>query len=619
MEASLKEQVQRLIDASVPELEIGKFIQKYEEPAISKPKSNQKLVTDLPDATPLTTQLKEGAYGAGKALLNQAVRPMTETIGMIAGGVGGSLPGAALGYGIAKKGMDITEDWYSELGGESTKKRNAFEEVAGSAIDVGSAYLTGKMFDVIGQKIFKTEDVIGKLSKTIRKGIEKGIRPTVVGRKTAGQAEEYMLKAESAVKSIINNKGDLKLTNEYGESVEGLPKTLKQFGEAVAQTKKHIFAKYDALRKAAGEKGAQVDLSSIIRELVAVGNDPVTQSVSPGAAMYAKKMAARLTKKGSYTTEQAQDAIAQINTRLTPYYRNQPYDYANQSTVDNLVATHLRKSLDDVITISTGHPGYQALKNQYGSLSAIEKDVMHRAGVDARKNNVGFFGYADIWTAAEVASSLSNPANLLKAAAIHGTKKAINYVNKPDRIVKTMFGNAEKLLNKIPKEKQPEIIRKLIPEEVYRYNPEFKGVKSAIPVKLKTKLQPGEPGIPSNLLPDQQARQMGIKTQGTLLGPEPVQPSGLSMPKKEMVKSVTPEKLVTTRQPGEPIRPSNLFADQAAKELRIRTTAKLLGQEPTKPMPLLKPRGGYLKSEPPKKLDKLIQDIEKSKLKRKPQ
>ena len=136
-----------------------------------------------------------GLYGAGKGLLEQAGRPVVEAVGMIAGGAtmgaggtavapgvgtaAGIATGGALGYGMAKKGMDIVEEWYASIGEEEpVRHKNIAEkyvakkirgtagkvagEVAGSAQDVGEFIAMGKAFDVAIPIVKKGAEVIFK-------------------------------------------------------------------------------------------------------------------------------------------------------------------------------------------------------------------------------------------------------------------------------------------------------------------------------------------------------------------------------------------------------------------------------------------------------------------------
>lgn len=513
-----KQKVMKSIDtdyAALPNIEQVKVLKSFQTP--EAPKAGPTFMVP-PEGQTFLSQERPIRREASKVYT-----PLLEGAGFVGAAAAGATTGNPVASALAAGG--------GYAAGKSTARR--IDELTGLrqpqtmgevATEMATDVPVGAMMEMGGQVANKfilepaLRSVSQKLSKVIRSGIEKGIRPTVVGKQTASQGEAYLERAESGVKSIIANKDNLQLTNKNGDVITGkLPSSIKEFGQSIEQTKKQIFQQYDAMQVKAGAKGAAVDLSPIVKELEAVANDPVTMSVSPAAAKYAKDSAERLSGVGQYTTAQAQDAIAQINTRLTGYYKNPPPDFAEKSAIDNLVNTNLRKSLDDIIEKSTGEGGYQELKNAYGSLKAIEKDVNHRAVVDARKNKIGFFGYADIWTAAEVVSALADPSKLPRAAAIQGAKQWINWVNNPNRIVKSMFSEAESLMSKLPKKVREQIVENIKKETgVYRYEPEFKGAKSARPVPVKTELQPGEAPLKisqsERLLPDQLSTVQAGKT-----------------------------------------------------------------------------------------------------------
>ena len=102
------------------------------------------------------------------------------------------------------------------------------------------------------------------IASTIRDGIQKSVRPTVAGKGNFPQAEQYYQKAQSAVESIIENKSVLRFTDEAGNAVMGkLPKDLNQFAQAIDQTKRGIFTKYDQMVRASGDRRT-VDLDSVV-------------------------------------------------------------------------------------------------------------------------------------------------------------------------------------------------------------------------------------------------------------------------------------------------------------------------------------------------------------------
>ena len=109
----------------------------------------------------------------------------------------------------------------------------------------------------------------------------------------------------------------------------------------------------------------------------------------------------------------------------------------------------MRRSLDNAIENATG-AGYSDLKKAYGSLKSIERDVNRRSVVDARKNTKGLIDFTDVFThTTAVHGILSlNPAIVGASVAGKGTKMLYKLKTDPNRIVKNMFTETEKLMKK---------------------------------------------------------------------------------------------------------------------------------------------------------------------------
>ena len=289
------------------------------------------------------------------------------------------------------------------------------------------------------------------LDKAIDKGIAKGIRPSAVGIQDYRGFKNYLERARDAVKTIFSSKEALNLTDEYGEKIQGLPKTLDQFSQAVAQTKANIFKQYDAMAQAAGEAKARVALNPIAKELDKVAADRINQKLHPEVVKYALEKAQALKKLVSMTPEEIQDEIAHSNAITKAYQQNPNPSAIKQTAIEALYGNQLRKALDARIESAIG-PGYQALKNKYGALKTIEKDVAHRAVIDARKNNKQLIDFSDIGSAAELAQGLitMNPAAIGTAAAIKGVSTWYKYLNNPNTAIKNMFAAFEGVEKAIP-------------------------------------------------------------------------------------------------------------------------------------------------------------------------
>lgn len=300
---------------------------------------------------------------------------------------------------------------------------------------------------------------LAKAEKAISEGIEKGIRPSLTGEKsTIKGLDSWKTKARSAINTIIENKENLNYVDDLGESSVGTPKNLKQFSDAIDQTKKKIYNQYNSLAKQTGIDH-KLQLNDIGQELNILANNKVLKTEKPEIVNYALEKINRYAGQ-TYKPEQAQEAIKILNQSLESFYKNPSYDTASKAYVDSLVVNNLRKNLDDLIEKATGKE-YQALKNQYSSLKAIEKDVVHRALVDARKNNKGLLDFTDIFSGGEALAGIMslNPSLLAKAATQKGIKEWYKYLNDPNVIIKNMFNKAEKVYGKTA---QPVVIPEIV-------------------------------------------------------------------------------------------------------------------------------------------------------------
>lgn len=315
-----------------------------------------------------------------------------------------------------------------------------------------------------------------KISQAIDHGINKAIRPSVVKKEMYGQVETYRNKARTAVKEIIKNRDNLNIIDESGARISGLPKTLNQFSQAIEQVKRSIFEEYDSLAKQAdkvkptrdlkypikdGEnivfkKGdypyieqnpIAINLSKIGKRLEPLINNKILQDFSPETINYAIERMNILRERGYYTAVETQEAVQLLNQTLKNFYKNPSIEMKGKSLVDSMIANNLRKQLDSVIEQSTGKD-YQVLKNKYGALRELETDVTKRSIVDARKNIKGLIDFSDVYTGYHIARGLlaGEPSTLVAGAAAKGIARYLKYRNEPNRIIKSMFDDVEKLL-----------------------------------------------------------------------------------------------------------------------------------------------------------------------------
>lgn len=296
-----------------------------------------------------------------------------------------------------------------------------------------------------------------EVDQFFKESIDKGIRPTVVGKNSGNQVNSYYRKARQAVETILESKDELNLVDEWGEAQPGrLPKSLGEFSQAIDQAKNRIFQEYDTLARETGARGLELNVANIADEIIKQVNNKAVRALYPDLAKYATELAERLKSDGFFTPDDAQKAIEMLNSSLTAYYRNPNPAAAGRAVLDAAIAAKFRNALDDLIEYATGE-SYKTLKQKYSSLRAIQEDVAKRATVDARKNYKGFFDLTQIFATGDIVQGLLNlnASQIAKGAAMNVVREYIKHLNNPNRIVKQMFETMEKVKAKAPR---PDII-----------------------------------------------------------------------------------------------------------------------------------------------------------------
>ena len=405
--------------------------------------------------TQLGPKILKGTYEGVKGQTDPLVRSLSSLEPT------GQLPGPQMVRNAGRTIYGVAESMTAPTGlmGADRAKEAWLTDPAGSALAVSpmvkpSLRTLGKVADAVPRPKGST------LEGVIDTGIDKGIRPGIEGNRTFAQSSQYHKRAQQAVKTIIDNhaQGALKLTDEFGEVTPTLPKNLRQFSQAIDQSKRNIYEQYNKMAVESGEAGAVVDLSPIPNELMSVANNRALQKAAPGVAEYAKSRAQAFSGNGAktdgitsrrsntFTTEEAQQAIAIYNQSLEAFNKNPSYDTASRAYIDSLIVNHLRKGLDSSIEQASG-AGYQALKNEYGALKTIEKDVSRRAIVDARKNPKGLLDFSDVFSGGQVVNGLltMNPAVVGSGIASKIIANIYKLKNDPNKIVSKMFDKAGKM------------------------------------------------------------------------------------------------------------------------------------------------------------------------------
>lgn len=296
-----------------------------------------------------------------------------------------------------------------------------------------------------------------QIEQAVFKQYMKGVKPTVAGKQTASSMANLKDNVIDGVKTIKENKTNLSFADDLGESVKGqTPKSLQQTADAIEQTKKAIFNKYDSMAKQAGKDGVVVDTEGVATVLDEVINNKALNFSHPEAVKYAQDLKARLAQNklpdGSpvgyqkFDATTAQDIIQNYNKSLEAFYRNPTYDNASKAAIDAAVVNNMRKALDEGISKATGAE-YGALKKQYGSLKSLEKDVVKATIRDARKNVKGLVDFTDILSGGQVVNGIlsMNPAMIASGVTQKALAEFYKYLNNPNRAIEKMFNAAESL------------------------------------------------------------------------------------------------------------------------------------------------------------------------------
>ena len=286
-----------------------------------------------------------------------------------------------------------------------------------------------------------------KVDNIIDYGINKALRPSVVGKNTIGQLETSKDRGREAIKTIVENKQSLEFVDIDGNVVAGkVPESLNQAGQGVRQTKKAIWQQIDDMVKGTTDAGVKIKTDQLVNNLLKKSNDKNLRVTSPGAAKRAGDLAEEYKNIGDLSPADIESQIESLNVQLKSFYKNPSYADAQPAKIMADLADDLRGLLDDSVKNFTGKE-FQVLKNKYGALRELEEQIVKRTIVDGRKSIKGFFDLTDIFSDAQVARGLLtlNPGDVAQGV----TQKALlNYfkkINSPDSIIKDMFRKVDRL------------------------------------------------------------------------------------------------------------------------------------------------------------------------------
>jgi hypothetical protein len=360
--------------------------------------------------------------------------------GRAAEAIGEQLPGLMLPGGIAlREGQAAIPAMRAAVGSAAGAATGV--TLARTALPAsGSAELAGA---ILGGGIPALGSVltskVPNIDKLITYNLNKAIRPSASGKNVASDISKYEDKGVGVVKSIVQD------SRERGV---GVPQSVSEMGQAIESLRSKIYQKYHQMTTATGERGVSVNLSNLTGELDDVIANKAMQDFAPEVINFARDQKAILLTRGTYTPQDAEEAIQLLNSQLKAYYAGRSTGISERKAVAMAgVATKLRGALDTAIESVEGS-GYQDFKNQYGQLKAIEKDVVRGTVVDKRASTNGFFDLSDMFSAGKLVTGImkADPATAAAGGTMLAVKRYLKMGNDPNRIVKTMFNKVEKYM-----------------------------------------------------------------------------------------------------------------------------------------------------------------------------
>ena len=348
----------------------------------------------------------------------------------------GSIPSALMGAAEIKKGADILKE------GGSTSE--AYMRAGGGLLGVVAAPLIkGKMLDT--EMLTSLAPKLKLESKTvIEKAIDKGIKPYFSNTAKPFIRKAYYPKAERAFEIINENRPIIE--NAEGIMEKTLPKSRVEMLEGVTQAKTKIFAQYNKIAEQAGEQGIKFRTWPISQSLDVIEKD---LKYSPSIRKYSTKLKTEIAELEGADPLTVQERIRDFNESLAGYYAGRTEK--GKARLDGGVANLMRTELDNLIDGSKGL-GYQKLKNDYGALSTVEKDLTRQVAVEARRNTRGIADITDIFTGADLMVGLftGSPTHAIKGATGLGLKSLWKRLNDPNRYIKNAFEFLNKKTSVIP-------------------------------------------------------------------------------------------------------------------------------------------------------------------------
>jgi hypothetical protein len=436
----------------------------------------------------------------------------------------------------------------------------------------------------------KTAAIDADISKVIRKGVNKGVRPSIVGKSDFKQMEKHYKNYETAVQDIIEANPDK------------IPQTVAEASKANLDTKIKLWSDATTLSGQAGQAGAVVSLEPVIAEMRALASHPDTIRINKAGSQKLLEMAQAWESLPTRVSPmEAEATLAKLNDLAKGFWKDPDPNSLGMGANAERLASVLRKELTGTVELLGGKE-YGEFRRRYGAQVAIEKELANRALVDARKAPSGFFDLLDAASASEFAHGLigMSPASMASAVTIRGIKGMLKRRNDPNIIIADMFNKTKDLMDRKSLLRGEQIS---IPSMKQGFEPnewDYTFMKPA----LESLENAGKQAPMSGLNPSGMANQATNLWSGV---PRPPKPRATLVP-KPTVKAPLPKPLPSVETPinvleGIPFTPEQL----AIMGKRFGPTAREMGMADIAATPKFEP----LKAPNPDLIRKALENMQR--------
>ena len=408
-------------------------------PKIGLQKSFDINTSTRPDEPLGATALKSVVHGAGQMF----VHPL-DTLAGAAHLAGQAVTGNATGA-AAEMATPIVQD-YQDAGGGGKGTAYAATKFAGTAF--GNMAAGETVAPILGRAAeFAPQEGIVPASSAAVRSVGHQLLPSIVD----GPTESLLTRGIKPGKNNVNWNADIQTAapliksaeQQLGHPIQGVDDALT----ATNLAKKQVWQQYQQRLGPAAAQGAVID-GNQIADAMMNSIDARTAAQNPG--LIAKVKATADTYRRPIPLSQAEDFLQSANKDLTNYYaknkvgqqvaQNDP-EMASTVAEGNALRAGLYNKLDQL----TG-PGAAQIKQAYGSLSNVEKELTGRQLVAARQNPESLSEQlSTVAGAGKIVKGIvtASPGDILEGAQNIGVSRALKARNSSDEMITRAFAKAK--------------------------------------------------------------------------------------------------------------------------------------------------------------------------------